>query len=159
MFHEKRICSKNKLMINLFTKFRFEFFYPKVIIELSNGKSFGFYGKPFLNNYKCLTTYFFGNSILFRYYFQLGSFKFLPSLINKAVQLSIFDNRLENKEELREFFMTVNKNHITKSQKNLKDNKHSILIIFSNQTSFIQLIRAFFSFKRKKFLSSLRLDT
>ena len=152
MFHEKRICSKNKVMINLFPKFRFEFFYPKVNIELSNGKSLGFYGKPFLNKYKCLTTYFFGNSILFRYYFHLGSFRFLPSLINKTVQLSIFDNRLENKEELREFLMTVNKNHFTKSQKNLKGNKHSILIIFSNQTSFIQLIRAFFCFKRKKYL-------
>jgi hypothetical protein len=68
------------------------------------------------------------------------------------MMLSIFDNRLENKEELREFLMTLNKNHFTKSQNILKGNKHSILLIFSNQTSFIQLIRAFFCFKRKKYL-------
>ena len=152
MFHEKLVCLKNKLMINLFPRFRFEFFYPRVIIEVSNGKSFRLHGRPFLNKYKCLTTYFFGNSILSGYYFHLGSFRFLPSLINKVVQLNIFDYRLENKEELREFLMIVNKNHITKIQKNLKGNKHSILIIFSNQTSFIQLIRAFFCFKRKKYL-------
>jgi len=120
-------------------------FYPVVKIKNSHNFLLKLVGKLFLNKCKFSINYFSGGI-----FFYISSFKLLGSLKNKQIKIKVIENTLENKEELREFLISISKNYILKNFKNEKNNGPCILIILPNQTSLLQLIRKFSQRVKKK---------
>jgi hypothetical protein len=125
-------------------------FYPDIKIKDSHNFLLKLVGKLFLNKWKFSINYFSTGNI-----FCISSFKLLGSLKNKQIKIKVIENNLENKEELREFLISISKNYILNDFENEKNNGPCVLIIFPNQTFLIQLIRKFSQRIKKKIASSL----
>jgi hypothetical protein len=125
-------------------------FYPGIKIKDSHNFLLKLVGKLFLNKWKFSLNYFSTGNI-----FYISSFKLLGSLENKQIKIKVIENNLENKEELREFLISISKNHILNGFENEKNNGPCILIILPNQTFFLQLIRKFSQRVNKKIASIL----
>lgn len=151
MLQKKKICFKY-----IFNQFFFPqqkkdlIFYPKTIIEFSEINIIKIYGKLFLHQNKFSTNFLLENFKFVHSFFNLNAFKIFPSLINKVINLNTIENTSENKEEIREFLMSINDNSILKNSNDKKIKKPSILIVFPNQTFLVQLIKTLFRIIKKR---------
>ena len=124
--------------------------YPKTMIEFSETNAIKIFGKLFLHQHKFSTNYFLENFKFVPSFFNLNSFKIFPSLINNVINLNTIENTSENREDIREFLMSVNDNCILGNLDNKKIKKPSILMVFPNQTFLVQLIKTLFRIIKKK---------
>jgi len=151
MLLKKSIYLKNKPERTFYAKFKKDFlFYPTNSIKLVEGDEIKTIGKLYLHIYKISSNLYFNDLTIFPLFLSLGCTKKLQSLVNNSVRLYVIDNKLENKDEQREFLMHIKKIYVLKDQKNKNLPTPSILIIFPNQTSFVQLVRTFFSIIKKR---------
>jgi len=160
MLYKKNIHLKKKPNQAFFAKFKKDFlFYPTNSIEMINENKIKIAGRLHFNPYKITSNLFFdgfNNPLCF---LSIGCTKRLQSLINCPIRLYIINNKIENKDEQREMLMFIKKIHFISKKKDNDFSKLSILVIFPNQTTFVQLIRTFFCIKKKKFKSFLKKKT
>lgn len=151
MIKKNNIFLQKRIIFKDLVKYRQNIiFYPVIKIQDSHNFLLKLVGKLFLNKLKFSINYF-SEGI----FFYISSYKLLGSLKNKPIKIKVIENNLENKEELREFLISISKNYILKNFENEKNNGPCVLIILPNQTSLLQLIRKFSKRVKKKIVSFL----